>query len=140
VESENKHYSVICSKDACKKYGLHILYDNFQDSNDNCTLFVCLSKKQNLITKKTSDVITSLLFELKNTSGALYHALGCFAEHGIDMMKIESYIPASSSTSAMFFITIRGNMEDENVKIAISDLDKFTKNIYSFGSYFTDGR
>ena len=44
-------------------------------------------------------------------------------------MKIESYIPASSSTSAMFFITIRGNMEDENVKIAISDLDKFTNNL-----------
>ena len=140
VESKNKHYSVICSKDACKKYGLRVLHDNFQDSNDNCTLFVGLSKKQNIIPKNSSGVITSLLFELKNTAGVLYHALGCFAEQGIDMMKIESYIPTSLSTSAMFFITIRGNLEDEIVKIAMSNLSKFTKNIHSFGSYFADGR
>ena len=140
VESRNKHYSVICSKDACEKYGLHILYSNFQDSNDNCTLFVGLSKKQNAIPKKTNNVITSLLFELNNTSGSLYRALGCFAEQGIDMMKIESYIPTFLSTSAMFFITIRGNLEDDNVKKAMNDLSKFTKNIYSFGSYFADGK
>ena len=138
AESKNINYSAICSKDACKKYDLQVLQDNFQDSNDNYTLFVVVSKKQKFIPKNSKNVLTSLLFELKNTSGVLYNSLKCFAEQNIDLVKIESYIPTGSSKSAMFFITIRGNTEDENIKIALQNLKNSAKNIYSFGSYFSD--
>lgn len=136
AESNNKQYASICSKDACEKYGLQILKENFQDSNDNYTLFVCLSKHQNNIPANTKNVLTSMLFELKNQAGALYRSLECFAKQNLDIVKIESYIPATSSTSAMFFITTRGNVEDKNMKQAINKLKDFTKNIYIFGSYF----
>lgn len=137
-ENNNKKYASICSKDACEKYGLQILKENFQDSNDNYTLFVCLSKHQNNIPEKTKNVLTSLLFELKNQAGALYRSLECFAKQDIDLVKIESYIPATSSTSAMFFITTRGNIEDNNMKQAIKNLKNFTNNIYIFGSYLAN--
>ena len=79
-----------------------------------------------------------MIFELKNKSGALYHSLECFAKENIDLVKIESYIPATSSSSAMFFITTRSNIEDENMIKAIQKLKEFTNNIYIFGSYFAD--
>ena len=138
AESKNSSYSAICSKDACEKYNLQILKENFQDINDNYTLFVALSKQQNTITAGSQNVLTSLLFEVKNISGVLHGSLKCFADQNIDLVKIESYIPPVSSTSAMFFITVQGNVEDKNVKIALQNLNTFTENIYIFGSYFAD--
>lgn len=142
VKSANKNFAAICSKEACKQYGLTILKENFQDADDNYTLFVGLSKKKNTINSNTTNsnktILTSLLFEVKNVSGVLYKALKCFAEQDIDLVKIESYIPATSSKSAMFFITTRGNVADENMKMAIKNLNEFAKNVYIFGSYFAD--
>lgn len=138
AESKNSSYSAICSKDACKKYNLQILKENFQDINDNYTLFVALSKQQNTIATGSQNVLTSCIFELKNRPGVLHLALKCFADQNIDLVKIESYIPPVSSTSAMFFITVQGNVEDKNVKIAIQNLNKFAKYVYIFGSYFAD--
>ena len=138
AENKNTSYASICSKDACDKYGLQVLKEDFQDSNDNYTLFISLSKTQNKIQENTKNVLTSMIFELKNKSGALYHSLECFAKENIDLVKIESYIPATSSSSAMFFITTRSNIEDENMIKAIKKLKEFTNNIYIFGSYFGD--
>lgn len=138
AENGNASYSAICSKDACDKYGLTILKENFQDVSDNYTLFIGLSKQQNTIATGLQNVLTSLLFEVKNISGVLYRSLKCFADQNIDLVKIESYIPATSSTSAMFFITINGNIADENVKIALQELTTLTKKIHLFGSYIKD--
>ena len=60
AEANNLNYASICSKDACKKYGLQILKDNFQDSNNNYTLFVVLSKKQQNIPINTANILTSI--------------------------------------------------------------------------------
>ena len=142
AESANKNFAAICSEEACKQYGLTILKENFQDANDNYTLFVGLSKKKNSIDNDAVNgnrtVLTSLLFEVKNVSGVLYKALKCFAEQDIDLVKIESYIPATSSKSAMFFITTKGNVADKNMKMALQNLNEFAKKVYIFGSYFSD--
>lgn len=142
ADSKNKNFAAICSEEACKQYGLTILRENFQDANDNYTLFVGLSKKKNTINSNTissnKTVLTSLLFEVKNVSGVLYKSLKCFAEQDIDLVKIESYIPATSSKSAMFFITTKGNVANKNMKMALQNLNEFAKNIYIFGSYFSD--
>ena len=142
AESANKNFAAICSEEACKQYGLTILQENFQDTNDNYTLFVGLSKKKNSIDNDAVNgnrtVLTSLLFEVKNVSGVLYKALKCFAEQDIDLVKIESYIPATSSKSAMFFITTKGNVADKNMQMALQNLNEFAKKVYIFGSYFSD--
>ena len=142
AESANKNFAAICSEEACKQYGLTILKENFQDANDNYTLFVGLSKKKNSIDNDAVNgnrtVLTSLLFEVKNVSGVLYKALKCFAEQDIDLVKIESYIPATSSKSAMFFITTKGNIADKNMQMALQNLNEFAKKVYIFGSYFSD--
>ena len=137
-ENNNHYYAAICSKDACRRYGLKILQENFQDVDDNYTLFVALSKKQNTIPANTSNVLTSMIFEIKNKSGSLCSCLECLEKQDLDLVKIESYIPTTSSTSAMFFATIRGNMEDTNMKKAVQNLYSLVKNIYIFGSYITE--
>lgn len=138
-DSNNINYASICSKYACERYNLSLLKENFQDlKNDNYTLFVALSKKQNNINSTDKNVLTSLIFELKNCVGALYYALGCFNEQNIDIVKIESYIPPIDSTISKFFITIKGNIADIKVKSAIEKLKQFTNNIYILGSYLSD--
>ena len=113
AENNNKHFCAICSIDACKQYQLKILHKNFQDEDDNYTLFVGISKQENIITKETKNVLTSILFEIKNAPGSLFNALKCFRDQKIDLVKIESYIPTIKSQQAMFFTTIKGNVREE---------------------------
>ena len=137
AESGNSNFSAICSREAGEKYGLKVLKPNFQDAKEeNHTLFVALSKKQNHIEiNNENNVLTSLIFELKNCPGSLYYSLGCFEEQKIDLLKIESYIPIGKSSSALFFTTIRANVDDEKTKTSLEKLKQFTNNIYILGSY-----
>ena len=140
VKSENNpHFACVCSADAITENHLLLLQANIQDNDNNSTLFVVFAKKPITIAKNTPNVKTSIIFEIKNEVGSLYHSLGCFANNNIDLIKLESYIPnAFSSTSAMFFITMKGNIADDNMQKALQELKNYTKQIHIFGSYFED--
>ena len=43
-KSNNNHYACICSQEAIREYNLITLVKNFQDKEDNTTLFVAISK------------------------------------------------------------------------------------------------
>ena len=137
VKNENnQHFACICSYEAVAENDLLLLQKNMQDNDNNSTLFVVFSKKPIIIAKDTQNVKTSIIFEIKNEVGSLYHSLGCFANNNIDLIKLESYIPnAFASTSAMFFITMKGNVADDNMKKALQELKKYTTKIHIFGSY-----
>jgi prephenate dehydratase len=136
---QNKNKAAICSKEAAKHYGLKILKENLQDSKENnVTVFVSIAKKNAEIDYKKQPTITAFLITIKNTSGSLYNALGCFAENKINMIKLESYIPGGVSKKANFFISIEGNPKEENVFLAIKKLKNFTENIKILGTYYSD--
>ena len=140
VKSENNlHFACVCSADAIAENHLSLLQANIQDNDNNSTLFVVFAKKPITIAKNTQNVKTSIIFEIKNEVGSLYHSLGCFANNNIDLIKLESYIPnAFASTSAMFFTTMKGNIADDNMQKALQELKNYTKQIHIFGSYFED--
>jgi len=68
----------------------------------------------------------------------LYKAMGGFATNGVNMTKLESYMIGGSFTATQFYADISGHPDDENVKLAMEELEYFTTNIEVLGVYPAD--
>jgi len=139
AESGDKTKAALCSKKAAEINNLKILQQNLQDSGqDNITIFVVIAKEFADPDPKISPVITTLLFTIKNLTGALYKSLGGFATNNINMIKLESYIPGGVSRQAKFFISIEGHPSQKPVADALSELGFFSQNVKLIGVYYAD--
>jgi prephenate dehydratase len=132
---KNKQIGAIASSLASKIYGLKILKANIQDQKDNFTRFIVLSKKQNINIQKDKKYITSLIFKVKNTPSALYKAIGGFANNGVNILKIESYIPLGRLEESRFHIDIDGSTQSKAVQSSIEELKKYVTKFKILGIY-----
>ena len=135
AQIEDKRLSAIASSLAGKIYGLEILKYNIQDQKDNFTRFIVLSNKKNIITKENKPYITSIIFQVKNVSSALYKALGGFAKNNVNILKIESYIPLQTLKESHFHIDVDGSLESKSVKKAVDELKHYAKKLKILGTY-----
>lgn len=135
----DKTKAALCSKMAAEVNNLQIIKENLQDSGkDNVTIFVVISKEGIDPDIEQAAVVTTLLFTIRNITGALYKALGGFATNGVNMLKLESYIPGGFSKEAKFFITIEGHPSDKKIALALEELGFFSKNVKLLGVYYAD--
>lgn len=126
------------SRLAAELYGLEILKENMQDSNDNVTVFAALAKEPKEIDPEEKHVLTTVLFTVRNIPAALYKGLGGFATNSVNLLKLESYIPGGVSAQAQFYITLEGNPQDRNVQLALEELGFFCKKVQVLGVYPAD--
>lgn len=138
ASTADKTKAAICSKVAVDLYKLKVLKENIQDLGDNMTTFIVISRGQLDLDPEEPHVITTLLFTIRNISGSLYKALGGFATNGVNMIKLESYIPGGVSTQAKFFITIEGHPSQKHVALALEELGFFSKSVKLLGIYKAD--
>jgi prephenate dehydratase len=132
---KDKRISAIASSLAGEIYGLEILKYNIQDQKDNFTRFIVLSNRKNIEIEETKPYITSIIFQVKNVSSALYKALGGFAKNDVNILKIESYIPLQTLKESHFHIDVDGSMESKPVKKAIRELKQYVKRLKILGTY-----
>ena len=89
VAQENDiHKAAIASELAARVFKLSIIQENFEDRNDNTTLFVTISRKPIVPDPGSGRVLTSLVFVSRNIPAALYKALGGFATNKINLLKL----------------------------------------------------
>ncbi len=131
----DKFQACLCSDLAIKLNNLKILKKNFQDESNNKTIFIALAKKMDELPSKTDKKITSLLFSVKNIPAAIYKSLEGFAQNNINLLKLESYIPSTSSKEASFFISFEGAKDDVACQSALKELEKYTTEIKLLGVY-----
>ena len=132
---KNKEDAAIASSLAADTYNLEILEKNFQDSENNVTRFLIMSKDLVMPDTKESRIMTTLVFELKSIPAALYKSLGGLASNGVNMTKLESYINPQGFDVAQFYADIEGHPENENVNLALEEMKYFCKHIDILGVY-----
>ena len=137
AQNGDKSKAAICSKMAAEINGLKIIKENFQDLQNNVTTFITIAKKPIDVDPQLAQVITTLLFTIPNIAGSLYHALGSFANNGVNMLKLESYIPGGFSKEAKFFITVEGHPNQKNFSAALVELKSFCE-VKMLGTYYAD--
>jgi prephenate dehydratase len=121
---------------AADLYGLKIVDNRVEDTEDNTTRFVVLAKEALDPASLNGDqAMTTFVFEVNNVPAALYKALGCFATNGVNMTKLESYQKGASFAATMFYCDIVGAPGDPAVDRALEELAFHAKEVRMLGSY-----
>ena len=136
-EAGNKSMAALAPRLAAGLYGLDIIDENVEDSENNVTRFVVLSKDKRWSARvKPEDVImTTFVFKVRNVPAALYKSMGGFATNGVNMTKLESYQLGGEFTATQFFADIEGHPDDKNVALALEELAFFSTEVRIVGVY-----
>lgn len=130
------HIAAIASEEAARVYGLKIFAKDIQKVNGNHTRFFVIGRNISVSTKH--DKTSILVFPKENRAGALYEILGEFAQRNIDLSRIESRTAGKKLNEYMFFIDIKGNMNNPKIHKALQEVEKQVEKIIIFGSYQED--
>lgn len=119
AENNNVNNAAIASKRAATIYGLKVLADSIQDANNNYTRFIAISPQLSVCPK---DDKVSLIYALPHSAGSLYQSLGVFAEHGINLLNLQSRPIKARPWEAYFYLDIAANLGNENLKMALNKI------------------
>jgi chorismate mutase/prephenate dehydratase len=131
IAIEEPHSAAMCSHIAAKMHNLPILFDNIEDSSDNFTRFLIVSK--DIVNKRSGRDKTSFLAKTTDKPGSLMTLLQDFYAEGINLTKLESRPAKKGKTfKYYFYIDLDGHIEDDNVSRVV---EKHQKDLLWLGSY-----
>jgi prephenate dehydratase len=129
----DKSKAAIGNAKTVELYDLEILESNIQDTDNNATRFVVLSKDDHKITGRDK---TSIIFSIyEDRPGGLYNILGIFQKNNINLTKIESRPSRKGLGKYLFFVDFNGHKDDELIQSIISEIDENTYFLKVLGSY-----
>ncbi|PCJ97825.1 MAG: prephenate dehydratase [Zetaproteobacteria bacterium] len=134
ARKNDKQHAAIASSLAAEIYGLEVLAEGVEDQSKNTTRFLILSPEPDFPDIDAENVLTSLLFEVRNIPASLYKALGGFATNGLSITKLESYVDGNFQ-AARFYCDIEGHPESIAFGRALEELGFFAKDVKLLGAY-----
>ena len=114
-------------------YGLEVLRSHVEDTSTNATRFVLLSPRRQITDQRPA--LTTVLFRVRNVPAALYKCLGGFATNGVNITKLESYQLCGTFRASQFYLDIDGHLNDNNVQLALEELEFFVTYLKVLGCY-----
>ncbi len=131
IAMEEDGSAAMCSHIAARMHNVPILFDNVEDSSDNFTRFLIISK--DIKNQSSGNDKTSLLARTTDKPGSLMRLLQDFHGGGINMTKLESRPAKKGKTfKYYFYIDIDGHIDDKHIAKVF---DKHKKDIKWLGSY-----
>ena len=127
--------AAIASSLAAEIYGLEILRANVEDAAHNTTRFYVAAREPSRPDPATADLITTLVFRVRNVPAALYKALGGFATNGVNMTKLESYMINGQFSATQFMCDVDGHPELPGLRHALDELEFFSSKVRILGVY-----
>ena len=132
ADASGKDCAAIASPRCAELYGLEILEDKIQDSDNNYTRFICISKEP--VRYEGANHI-SLIVSCANTPGSLYEMLSKPASLGINMIKLESCPIPGRNFEFVFFVELEASVKEPSVLPMIEDLERSCPEIWFLGNY-----
>ena len=132
AESGSRHAAAISSHPCAALYGLEVLNDHIQDSENNYTRFICISKEP-VIYAGASRI--SLIISFENRPGALYEILSKLAALDINLTKLESCPVSGSNFEFIFFLELEASVQDPSVLAMLEEMERSCAEFHFLGNY-----
>lgn len=132
VSESHENWAAIATRRAAELFGLEILKADIEDHQDNCTRFVVLSRQNPPPSGRDK---TSIAFTVNDQPGSLYQALKIFADHKVNLSKIESRPMRTLLGQYLFLVDMEGHCTDGYVAAALNELSDKSKFFKILGSY-----
>ena len=132
IAAQDEAAAAIGGEASAQLYHLQILESNIEDEPDNSTRFLIIA---NTDTQPSGADKTSLLFSMPSKPGSLLRMLSCFADHNVNMTRIESRPSRRGLWEYIFFVDVDGHLLDPNVATAINQLEAEALMVKILGSY-----
>ena len=117
-----------------KTYGLAILRRNIQTHRRNITRFLVFARRDR-VPEGLKMRKTSLAFSTGHRPGALLSCLRRFADHGINLTRLESRPIPENPFEYVFYVDLLGGLKDPRVARALRELEKDAHHVKIIGSY-----
>lgn len=124
--------AAIASRHAAEIYGLEVLAHGIETSPVNYTRFLAISLTP---APPVDRAKTSVVFSTANVPGALYRALGAFAQRGINMTKLESRPRRDRPWEYLFYVDIETHRDSPEGQAALDELARSCAFLRVLGSY-----
>ena len=138
VDRTERGAAAVLSPRAAELFGLEILADGIGDLPDNRTRFLVLARSETVTVRlRTVGAArrTTLVVAVRNEPGTLLAVLQVFAEHGLNMHKLESRPSRERAWEYVFWIDLDGDAADPAMATALAELETVTTMRRVLGSY-----
>ena len=132
ADSDRKDVAALSSRSCMKLYGLECIEADVQDSGNNYTRFICISK--NLEIYPGADR-TSLMMVLPHEPGSLYKVLSRFYALGINLNKLESRPMPERNFEFMFYFDIETSVYSPQFMQLMGEFESICEEFSYLGSY-----
>lgn len=128
ANTNDKSVAAIASLETAELYNLEVLAKNINDSGDNRTRFVVISKN-----KQKSGNRFCLLFTVPHTAGSLAQVIEVIAKEGYNMESIKSRPMPHISWEYYFYTELVGNADES--QHLIDALNEICRSVRILGTY-----
>lgn len=132
VGEQRKDGAAIASEVTAGIYGLKILKDHINYSEENSTRFIIVGGRK--LRLKGADKV-SICFEVSHESGSLYRMLSHFMFNNLNMVKIESRPIKDKSFEYRFFVDLEGDLGEGAMQNALKGLLEEALYVKVLGNY-----
>ncbi len=132
AETDRVDCAAIASHGCAALYGLTVINDDIQDSDNNHTRFICVAKEPTIYAGANR---ISLILSSDNKPGALYAILSKLAVRGINMSKLESCPVTGRNFEYVFFIELEASVKEPGVLPVLEELSRGCEVFHYLGCY-----
>jgi prephenate dehydratase len=137
AESEDPYEAAVSSREAAGHHELMVIAEDVGDKPSAFTRFVGIAAYTSLEHHPRSR--TALSFVTDHQPGSLYHALGPFHRHGLNLVQLVSRPIPRSTFRYRFDMVLDGHPQDAEIQKALDEMREWTREIRIFGSYVATG-
>lgn len=132
LESGRNDVAAISSKNCAELYNLRILNDNIQNSANNYTRFICITK--NLEIYPGANKI-SVMFSLPHRPGSLYEMISKFSVLGVNLTKLESRPIPGRDFEFIFYVDFEASVYSKEIQHLLASFDESPDFFAFLGNY-----
>lgn len=131
-ESDRRDIAAISSKNCAELYNLSIITENIQNSDNNYTRFICISKKLEIYPGANK---ISIMFNVPHRPGSLYSIISKFSVLGVNLTKLESRPIPGKDFEFMFYLDFEASVYSKDIRHLISVLEEEPDFFAFLGNY-----